>query len=126
MNKILIIDDDVDLNMSLTELLEDEGFEVMSAYDGRQGLALIESEQPDLVITDIVMPNVEGTEVVLKLAGNGGEDSPKIIAMSGGGRISGKDYLAFVKEFGVDFVFEKPFDVNEFLTAVRSLFPKED
>ena len=121
MKKILIIDDDVDLNISLTEFLEDEGFQVFSAHNGKQGLKLVDSEQPDLVITDIVMPDMDGTEVVINLAGRDTEHPPKVIAMSGGGRISGKDYLSFVKNFKVDCVFEKPFEVEELLSSIKSL-----
>lgn len=121
MKKILIIDDDLDLNMSIKDFLEDEGFQVICAYDGREGLKLIEEQRPDLVITDIVMPEVEGVEVVLDLANGKLGYFPKVIAMSGGGRLSGKDYLSFIKEFGVDFTFEKPFDTDEFMKAVKSL-----
>ena len=61
--RILIIDDDLAVRDTLIAILEDRGYEVMTAVNGQQGLAVFRSERPDLLVTDIVMPHMLGTEV---------------------------------------------------------------
>jgi CheY-like chemotaxis protein len=65
MTKILVIDDDVIVRKTITRLLEDGGYggyKVLSAEDGLRGMAMFRSECPDLVITDIIMPEQEGIQ----------------------------------------------------------------
>src|ERR1700730_4944168 len=62
MTKILVIDDDAIVRKTIVQLLEDDGYQVVSTDDGRRGMALFRSERPDLVITDIIMPEQEGIQ----------------------------------------------------------------
>ncbi len=121
MKKILLIDDDEDFNESLKEYLEYKKFEVVCAFDGKQGLSMIAQEQPDLIITDIVMPQVEGIEFLDKILSDGAMDPPKIIAISGGGRMGGRDYLFIAKEMGAHSTFEKPLDFNLLVETIDRL-----
>jgi DNA-binding response OmpR family regulator len=65
--KILIIEDEVTLQKAMTDFLTQEKFEVVSALDGEQGLALAKSEMPDLIILDIILPKKDGYEVLLEI-----------------------------------------------------------
>lgn len=67
MNKILLIDDDNHFREMFAELLKRENYEVIEANDGRNALTLFNSHNPDLVITDIIMPDKEGIETILDL-----------------------------------------------------------
>ena len=79
--KILVIDDDLMLARTMSPIRTADGHEVRTASDGEKGMALYQAMQPDLVITDIVMPNQEGIETILTLRRNG--NPLKIIAISG-------------------------------------------
>jgi CheY-like chemotaxis protein len=119
MAKILLIDDDDQLRTMLRLTLIHFGHTVIEACDGRQGLKLFPHANPDLVITDIVMPEQEGLGVLMELR----EKQPpvKIIAMSGGGRVNAKDYLRIAKQLGAARVLSKPFPNEELITAINEL-----
>lgn len=121
MGKILLIDDDKAFNQSLKEYLEYEGYEVSSAFDGKQGIEMIYREKPELVITDIIMPDSDGIEVLKQLNLTSTGNNTKVIAISGGGRINGKEYLNIAKQFNADYVFEKPLDINALVEAINEL-----
>ncbi len=117
MKQILIIDDERQVRTVLKKILEREGFNVIVASDGKEGMDLFNKEPADLVVTDIIMPEKEGVEVIRQL--KKGYKNVPIIAISGGGQIPAKAHLDSVKLFGVDAVFEKPVDKEEFLNAIR-------
>ncbi len=121
MNKILLVDDDEVFNESLKEYLEYKGFTVLSAFNGKQGLDMISTEKPDLVITDIVMPEVEGIELLTSVVIDSLEQRPKIVVISGGGRIGSSNYLSIAREIGADAVFEKPLDFNLLVKEINDL-----
>ena len=113
--KILVIDDDVLLLRTITRILEGDGHEVMTASEGERGMVLIRMRNPDLVITDIVMPHQEGLETILKLRR---DDNPiKILAMSG----RDSEMLETARLIGADDVIEKPFRAEELLDRVHAL-----
>ena len=117
MSKILVIDDDEILNGMLVQLLSQAGYEAEGALDGKLGIRLLEAKPFDLIVTDIVMPEKEGLETILdirKLRKN-----IPIIAISGGGRLGPDHYLGVALAFGADYAFQKPFDTEPFLGAVR-------
>ena len=93
MATILIMDDEEAILSFLKERLMYEGFNVLTAIDGIEGLKLFNDNQVDLVITDIVMPRKEGIETIIEMK----KICPdiKIIAMSGGGRNHPGSYLVF-------------------------------
>jgi len=119
MKRILVIDDDVQVRQLLKLVLEQAGYEVLDAGDGNEGVKLFRADPTDLVITDIIMPEKEGIEIIRELQ----HDFPtvKIIAISGGGRISGEDYLKTARRFGVEHTFTKPFEREALLEAIQEL-----
>jgi DNA-binding response OmpR family regulator len=125
MAKILLVDDDPEFNNSLKQCLEFAGYDVIAAFDGRQGLKLYHQEHPDVLITDIIMPDVDGLELILKLATKTDACEYafpcKIIAMSGGGRIAGENYLANADVMGVDAVVTKPLSFLDLDKTIKTL-----
>jgi len=119
MAKILVFDDEPSILLMIKKMLEKEGHEVDIALNGREGIELFEKNKPDLLITDILMPEKEGLETILELRRKYPE--LKIIAISGGGRIGPDGYLPSAKLFGADLVFQKPLIQKEFLLAVSIL-----
>lgn len=119
MAKVLIFDDEPSILLMLKKMLEKEGHQVDLALNGRDGMELFEKDKPDLVITDIIMPEKEGLETILELRKKHPE--LKIIAISGGGRIGSEGYLPSAKLLGADLVFQKPLIPKEFVQAVSVL-----
>ena len=123
MSKRLIIDDEKSMLILLRKILEKDNHEVFEACDADEGISLYNTEKPDLVITDIIMPDKEGLEIIKELK----REYPdvKIVAMSGGGHIGPEDYLFLAKEFGALRTITKPFSSGEILEIVRELTFKE-
>jgi DNA-binding response OmpR family regulator len=119
MAKILVFDDEPSILLMIKKMLEKAGHEVDIALNGKEGMKLFEKNKPDLLITDILMPEKEGLETIFELRRKYSE--LKIIAISGGGRIGPEGYLPSAKLFGADMVFQKPLIQNEFLLAVSLL-----
>ena len=119
MARILIIDDDVQILDMLRQTLELKGYEVVDATNGKEGIRLYRENPADLIITDIVMPEKEGIETIIELKRN--FPDVKIIAISGGGRITPEGYLSMAKRLGANRTFEKPVERDELLAAVREL-----
>ena len=123
MGKILIIDDEPHILLMLKKMLERAGYEVDLASNGVEGMELFKKESADMVITDIIMPEKEGIETIREMR----RLSPKlkIIAMSGGGKISADNYLETAKIFGASKVFQKPFSHKELIQAVNELMASQ-
>ena len=119
MKNILIIDDNENLLRMMSELLRRSGYKVFSAIDGAQGLKTYYANVPDLVITDIIMPEKEGLEVIMELTRQ--DPKPKIIAISGGGKLGPQSYLPLAETLGADYVLEKPFHPGELVDYVKEL-----
>lgn len=119
MIRILLIEDDEDVRVMIKDRFERDNFEVVEATDGAAGLALYRETEYHLVITDLIMPQMEGIETINKLR----EYDPdvKIIAISGGGRADPEVYLNIAKCMGAGRIFSKPVDWDELLQAVRDL-----
>lgn len=118
MAQICLIEDDKMIREILERILKKIGHTVTVATNGREGLKAFDSAQFDLVITDIIMPEVEGIEVVRAVK----ERSPetKIIAMSGGGRVGNTDFLKIAKSLGADAILYKPVTKSQFMEALDS------
>ena len=121
MAKILLVDDNATLLKHQGEFLCLAGHEVTTAPDGKQAMRLVQTQAFELVITDLVMPEKEGIEIIRELRQS--HPALKIIAMSGGGRGDAKDYLAIAKALGASQVLAKPFSGEELLQAVNSTLP---
>jgi len=120
MARILIIDDDDQFLEILRKMLSQAGYEVLVASDGVEGIDLYRKEQPDVVITDVIMPEKDGAEAIFDLQ----KEFPdiKIIAMSGGGEVKAEDYLKSITSLSnVKHTFEKPFVFDKMLQAVKEL-----
>ena len=89
----------------------------MTAPDGKEGMKIVVKMHPDLVITDIIMPEKDGIEIILELKKRY-PDIP-VIAISGGGINSSESYLKMAKSFGVNAIFEKPVEKEKFFIAVK-------
>ena len=122
MARILIIDDDETICSVFQRFLTGKGYIVDVAADGRQGLRLLEEESVDLVITDIMMPETDGLEVVMAIQGK--EADIPVIAISGGMHAMPMDFLPMAKKFGAKAVLYKPVELDDLLTAVESAIKK--
>ena len=91
MKKILVIEDNVIVRNTMTRILEAAGYAVVMANDGLQGVESFRKEHPDLIISDIIMPEQEGIATIRQIIGE--KPDAKIIAISGGGRIGNTDFL---------------------------------
>lgn len=117
MTKVLIVDDDELFRTMLVEMVQREGYQVSTAIDGNAALAAIERSRPDLVITDILMPEKDGIELIMELAQR--EARIPIIAVSGGRRsISLEFNLESAKLMGVRATLPKPFTREQLREAI--------
>ena len=127
--KILIIDDEKDVRIVLREVLQRAGYEALVAADAREGLDKLADEGIDLVITDVIMPGMDGVATVEKIR-EGYPDVP-IIVISGGGNVAPMDYepgaistsayLASASNAGADRTLTKPFERQELVKVVDEL-----
>ncbi len=119
--RILVIDDEEQVRNLLRLALQREGYEVVLAKDGEEGLRLFRKDPADLIITDIIMPEREGLEIIQELR----KDFPqaKIIAISGADQTLMLNVLDISKRFGAIRTFRKPFEIKEVVQTVRELVP---
>ncbi len=116
--RILVVDDETQVRAVIRQMLERAQYEVVEAPDGKVALWLFKENPVDLIITDLIMPEREGLEVIEELR----KDYPdtKIIAISGGGLGDKRQYLDMAKKFGADSTLAKPFEKKELLDAVKA------
>lgn len=126
MKRILVIEDDAAHRRMLKTGLEEVGYEVVEAQNGKVGLRLYHQQPCDVVITDIFMPEKEGLETILELKRQ--FPAVKIIAISGGGfrgsyagRPGADNVLEAAKEFGADHILYKPVKIERLLVMVEEL-----
>lgn len=119
MATILIIDDDVQMLWLLRKMLEQDGHTVISAPDGEKGMKFYRDSPSDLVITDMIMPNKSGINMISDLLNDFPE--AKVIAISGGGAIEPDRYLHLATSLGAQKTLKKPFTMNALLQAVNEV-----
>jgi CheY-like chemotaxis protein len=119
MARILIADDDPILRMTVVEHLQAEGHEVVEAVDGREALDRLTAEPVDLLIVDMLMPNVDGLEVIMQLRRSG--STLPILAISSGGRMDRSTLLRPAQIFGANRILPKPLLRDQLVETVRSL-----
>ena len=133
MAKILIVDDEEHVRAALKQVLERAGYEVVVAATGDEGLELMKTEGADLVITDVIMPGIDGITTARKIREK--YRDTRIIVISGGGKtapepyepdaISTRSYLASASSVGADRALTKPFDRDEILRVVQELLEED-
>ncbi len=119
MVKILVIEDDIAVRGLFCQFFESEGYQVCSASNGREGLDLLRAGGVDLVVTDIMMPEMDGLEVVQAIRRL--DTELPIIAISGGMRDAVFNFVSAARDFGADAIFEKPVSLSDLLASVRQL-----
>ena len=116
MKTILIVDDEHLIANMLGYALEDEGYRVVKAGDGRHGLELLDQERPALVITDLMMPQMDGMQLALAIRRRPSAAKLPILLMSGAyGDLDGNTPELFAA------VFDKPFEVAQMVAKVSAL-----
>ena len=122
MARVLVIDDDEEIRTLVKHMLVGEGHEVEEAVDGAEGLRLFGKRPPDLVLTDINMPGLDGHDVIAAIRVLHA-DVP-IIAVSGGGAIPKDELLSKASALGAVEIIMKPFEFRQLVGAVeRALEP---
>lgn len=114
--KILVIDDDPAFLRMVARMLADTGHQCLTFDDAKKGLASLDHAAVNLIITDILMPGMEGIELILNLRATL-PDLP-IIAMSGGGRFDSLEVLHLARRLGAFMILPKPFTRADLLGAV--------
>jgi DNA-binding response OmpR family regulator len=115
--RILLVDDDAEIIESLRLALEAHDYQVLVARDGNQGLALIERENPDLIILDMMMPKRSGFLVLERLK-RLGEKKHRIIMITAN---EGNRHKAYAEMLGVDDYVRKPFPMDRLIQSVQRL-----
>lgn len=116
---LMIVDDDPMIREMLTQAFINENYDVIDAPDGKTALKKFRTENVDVVITDIIMPDMEGIETIRELRKI--KPDAKIIAFSGGGSISPEGYLKIASSMGAQYTFQKPISIKELSEAVKDL-----
>ena len=115
--RVLLVDDDAEIIDSIRYALEAKGYQIFIARDGNQGLAMAESEDPDLVILDMMMPKRSGFLVLEKLRRTR-EVPVRVIMITAN---EGSRHKAYAEMLGVDDYIRKPFAMDKLVDAVQRL-----
>jgi len=115
---ILVVEDDEDIREIIAEVLLAEGHDILQSCNGAQALKLLRVNRVDLVITDIIMAEKDGIEMLLELRRH--HPGVKAIAFSGGGKAGGSTYLSMARSLGAKYVLTKPFPIDALLIAVKN------
>ncbi len=122
--RILIVDDEESIRRMVRVILGEDQYSFIEASNGLEAQARLEKDPADLILTDVIMPDCDGIELVMairrKLPGI------KVIVMSGGGRVRAGHYLNLAEKLGAARVFEKPFDPAALRAATAELLAETD
>lgn len=119
MPKVLIIEDDDSFREVLVQMLGRAGYVVEKASNGNRALQICQDFTPDLVLTDIIMPDKEGLETIQELVAS--YPGIRIVAMSGGGKFGPDSYLPLAKALGANACLQKPFMRDELLSTLKTV-----
>lgn len=120
MKTILVIDDEMAIGEVIDIAMTDEGYRVLHAADGREGLRTLDAETVDLVITDLMMPIVDGREVLRAIRGDARKSNIPVILMSAAREIVAADSL------GEDAFLQKPFNLKELSAQIYRLIGRPE
>jgi len=115
--RILLIDDDPDVLLAIEILLSHLGYTVETARNGSEGLKMFRANAPDLVLTDIIMPEQEGIETIIEMRRL--QPNAKIVAMSGGGPMNRDSLLAMTLKLGASDTLAKPYDDEQLARVIE-------
>ena len=123
MAKILVIDDDLAINELIKINLELAGYKVMTAFDGNKGYALAKQENPDLIVLDVMMPDVDGYTVAKRIRENDDTKDIPILMLTALNMLQNK-----VQGFniGVDDYLVKPFEMEELQVRIKALLKRSN
>ncbi len=113
---ILVVDDDPDIVTLVKTILEREGFGVQTAYNGLEVFSRLEEQKPDLIILDIMRPQMDGLEVLRQLKGNADYSSVPVILLTA--KVQYKDVLGGYK-LGADYYMPKPFNSSQLINSIN-------
>jgi CheY-like chemotaxis protein len=122
MSNILVIEDMMGVRHAISSMLKRAGHTVEAVDSGQKGLAQIQQRRFDLVVTDILMPDMDGTEVLFKLKAM--PSRPPVIAISGGGAGISADAALQAAKLEADAFLQKPFEREDLLAIVDRLLKK--
>jgi len=117
MARVLVIDDDEEHRTLITAMLSGAGHEVEAALDGTEGLRMFGKSAPDVVVTDINMPGLDGHDVISALRTH--DALVPIIAISGGSAVAKDELLLQASRLGASEVIMKPFEFRQLVGAVQ-------
>jgi DNA-binding response OmpR family regulator len=117
--KVLVVEDHHDTSFMLCRLLKMEGYDVEHAIDGMVGYSTATAAHPDLIITDIQMPRMNGIEMIRRIREEKDLQQTPIIVMSA----YGKRVIDDAMQAGANDFVEKPIDFDKFLTAIKDKLP---
>ena len=120
MKKILVLDDNTSITRSLKKLLEKLGHEVDTGYDGREGISLIEQNDYDLIISDMIMPEIDGHDIGKYLSKN--RPGTPLLIMTGGGTLLTKEMAEEIAQEITKYILIKPFDTNSLQNKLDEIF----
>jgi DNA-binding response OmpR family regulator len=116
-NRVLVVEDDAGVRGLLQTILEDEGFEIVLAADGEEGLQLARTVDPAVVLIDVMMPGLGGPEVIRRLRRPDGTLPFAVLVLTGA--VESVEPLRY--ELGPDSILEKPFDIIKLADRVKEL-----
>ena len=129
MSRILIVEDRLDVRLSLEAMLEEQEHELHMAENGQIALDILQARHAstpfDLVITDVMMPGLDGIELMTAVNVGFGDNKPPIMVISGGGYDMAADDLLKAAGQMADHVLRKPFTTSELIESVNYLLNKE-
>ena len=117
--KILIVDDEESLIDLLIDFLVENGYEVEGCVNSKDAKTKFLEFKPDIVITDVVMPDIDGIELLLELRKINADI--RIIVMSGGNRGHADTYLQMADKLGANTIIRKPFELTELLLEIKKI-----
>ena len=124
MTTILLVEDDDLVRDMLDQVLQRASHKVITASDGEQAAEILQTEHPDIMVTDIIMPKKSGITLISEVKNK--HPNMEIIAISGGGRLDPTGYLDLSESLGASVSFEKPIDKSALLMAIDLLLQGKD
>jgi CheY-like chemotaxis protein len=119
MPRILVIDDNDAFRSTICLWLKHHGYDVVQATNGKEGMEMLAKSTPDIILTDILMPEQDGLETIQAVRKQ--QPHLRIVAMSGGMLDGRVDFLPIAAKFGADHVMPKPFSGSELLLVLEKV-----